>query len=106
MKGKFVASRTTRRVIALSAFAAAVSAPVIAATAISASEPQTYQAYPGECLAWFGNQEDGKCLSYSNGSTTGGTGGTPACQLGADDGLDLGLDVAGRERFHQDAAET
>lgn len=73
MKGKFVASRTTRRVIALSAFAAAVSAPVIAATAISASEPQTYQAYPGECLAWFGNQEDGKCLSYSNGSTTGGT---------------------------------
>jgi len=73
VKGKFVASKLTRRVIALSAFAAAVSAPVIAATAISASEPQSYQAYPGECLAWFGNQEDGKCLSYSNGSTTGGT---------------------------------
>ena len=72
MKGKFVASRTTRRVIALSAFAAAVAAPVIAATTMSASAPRT-QAYPGECLAWFGNQEDGKCLSYSNGTTTGGT---------------------------------
>ncbi len=63
----------TRRVLALSAFAAAVSAPVIAATVVSASESQTYQAYPGECLAWFGNQEDGKCLSYSNGTTSGGT---------------------------------
>ena len=73
MKGNLVASKKTRRVIALSAFAAAAAAPVIAATAISASEPQTYQAYPGECLAWFGNQEDGKCLSYSNGTTSGGT---------------------------------
>jgi hypothetical protein len=73
VKGNSVASNTTRRVIALSAFAAAVAAPVIAATTISAAEPQTYGAYPGECLAWFGNQEDGKCLSYSNGSTSGGT---------------------------------
>ena len=75
MKGNLVASKTTRRVIALSAFAAAVAAPVIAATAISASEPQTYQASPGQCLAWFGNQEDGKCLGYSNGQPIGG--GTP-----------------------------
>jgi len=73
VKGSSVASKKTRRVIALSAFAAAAAAPVIAATAISASEPQTFQAYPGECLAWFGNQEDGKCLSYSNGTTSGGT---------------------------------
>jgi hypothetical protein len=72
VKGDFVASRTTRRVIALSAFAAAVAAPVIVATTTSTSETQT-QAYPGECLAWFGNKEDGKCLSYSNGSTSGGT---------------------------------
>jgi hypothetical protein len=64
----------TRRVIALSAFAAAVAGPVIAATTISASEPQN-QAYPGECLAWFGNREDGKCLSYSNGEAI--SGGTP-----------------------------
>jgi hypothetical protein len=74
VKGNLVASKTTRRVIALSAFAAAVAAPVIAATTISAAGPQT-QAYPGECLAWFGNQEDGKCLSYSNGQPIGG--GTP-----------------------------
>ena len=68
MKGNVVASKTTRRVIALSAFAAAAAAPVIAATTISASEPQSYQAYPGECLAWFGNQEDGHCLGYSQGN--------------------------------------
>jgi hypothetical protein len=57
-------------VIALSAFAAAAAAPVIAAATLSTSEPQTYQAAPGQCLAWFGNQEDGKCLSYSNGNGT------------------------------------
>lgn len=69
MKGNVVASKNTRRVIAISAFAAAAAAPVIAATVISASEHQTYQATPA-CLAWFGNQEDGHCLSYSNGNGT------------------------------------
>lgn len=64
-----MASKTSRRVIALSAFAAAAAAPVIAATTISAAEPQNLQATPA-CLAWFGNQEDGKCLSYSNGNGT------------------------------------
>ena len=66
MKGNVVASKKTRRLIAISAFAAAAAAPVIAATAMSASEPQV-QAQPA-CLAWFGNQEDGHCLSYSNGA--------------------------------------
>ena len=62
--------------IAISAFAVAAAAgPVIAATTISASAPQDYQADPGECLAWFGNQEDGKCLGYSNGQPI--SGGTP-----------------------------
>lgn len=75
MKGNLVASKTTRRVIALSAFAAAAAAPVIAAATLSASETQTYQASPGQCLAWFGNQEDGQCLGYSNGQPIGG--GTP-----------------------------
>jgi hypothetical protein len=75
VKGKLVASKKTRRVIALGAFAAAAAVPVIAATTISAPEPQTYQAAPGQCLAWFGNQEDGKCLGYSNGQPIGG--GTP-----------------------------
>ena len=54
--------------IAISAFAVAAAAgPAFAATMISTAAPQDYQAYPGECLAWFGNKEDGKCLSYSNG---------------------------------------
>lgn len=66
MKGNVVASKKTRRLIAISAFAAAAAAPVIAATAMSTSEPQV-QAGPA-CLAWFGNQEDGHCLSYSNGA--------------------------------------
>jgi hypothetical protein len=67
VKGNLVASKKTRQVIALSAFAAAAAAPVIAATTISASASQTYEATPA-CLAWFGNQEDGHCLSYSNGA--------------------------------------
>ncbi|RDH80201.1 hypothetical protein DVS77_02460 [Mycolicibacterium moriokaense] len=71
-----VASKKTRRVIAVSAFAVAAAAgPVIAATAVSMSAPQDYQAGPGQCLAWFGNQEDGQCLGYSNGQPV--TGGTP-----------------------------
>lgn len=66
----------TRRLVAVSAFAVAAAAgPVFAATMTSTSEPQKYQAYPGECLAWFGNKEDGKCLSYSNGTPING--GTP-----------------------------
>ena len=67
-----MASKKTRQVIAISAFAVAAAAgPVIAATTISTSAPQKVQAAPGgECLAWFGNQEDGHCLGYSNGNGT------------------------------------
>jgi hypothetical protein len=75
VKGNLVASNKTRRIIALGAFAAAaVAGPAFAAATISTPASQ-HQAYPGECLAWFGNQEDGKCLSYSNGQPIGG--GTP-----------------------------
>ena len=88
MKGNFVASKMTRRVIALSAFAAAVAGPVIAATAISASEPQN-QAYPGECLAWFGNRDDGKCLSYSNGTPINA--GTPDVGIYGPNGNGIGV---------------
>ena len=71
-----MASQKTRRVIAISAFAVAAAAgPVVTATTISTSAPQNYQAAPGQCLAWFGNQEDGKCLGYSNGQPI--QGGTP-----------------------------
>ncbi len=71
-----MASNKTRQVIAVSAFAVAAAAgPVIAATTVSTSAPQNYQADSGECLAWFGNQEDGQCLGYSNGQPI--SGGTP-----------------------------
>jgi hypothetical protein len=46
--------------------AAAVAAPIYAATMASDANPQV-TARPA-CLAWFGNKEDGKCLSYSNGN--------------------------------------
>jgi hypothetical protein len=52
------------RLIAATFVAAAVAVPLYAATVSSDSAQVT--AAPA-CLAWFGNQEDGKCLSYSNG---------------------------------------
>jgi hypothetical protein len=73
VKGNVVASKKVRRTIAISAFAvAAAAAPIIAATTLSSSAPQN-QAYPGQCLAWFGNKEDGKCLGVSNGQPISGS---------------------------------
>ncbi|HEV7420332.1 MAG TPA: hypothetical protein VGO30_10845 [Mycobacterium sp.] len=44
---------------------AAVAAPIaIALTSGAATETNAGPA----CLAWYGNQEDGVCLSYSNGN--------------------------------------
>ena len=74
-----MASTKTRRLIVLTAFAAAAAAgPAIAA--ISTSAPQDYKAYPGQCLAHFGNIENNVCLGYSNGQPI--TGGTPWGQYG------------------------
>ena len=85
-----MASQKTRRVIAISAFAVSAAAgPVIAATTISTSAPQNYQAAPGQCLAWFGNQEDGKCLGYSNGQPINA--GTPFGQYGPNNYQNGGL---------------
>jgi hypothetical protein len=53
--------------------AAAVAAPIYAATMTPDANPQV-TAQPA-CLAWFGNKDDGKCLSYSNGQPI--VGGTP-----------------------------
>jgi hypothetical protein len=53
------------RLIAGAFVAAAVAVPLYAAAASTAG-PQVTAAPP--CLAWFGNKEDGKCLSYSNGN--------------------------------------
>jgi hypothetical protein len=52
------------RLIAGAFVAAAVAVPLCAA-AVSTDNTQV-TASPA-CLAWFGNKEDGKCLSYSNG---------------------------------------
>ena len=74
-----MASTNTRRLIVLTAFAAAAAAgPAIAA--ISTSAPQDYKAYPGQCLAHFGNIENNVCLGYSNGQPI--SGGTPWGQYG------------------------
>lgn len=60
-------STRTRRLVAVGAFAlatgAAAAAPAFVATSTSGSGVTAQPA----CLAWFGNKEDGKCLSYSNG---------------------------------------
>ena len=53
------------RLIAGAFVAAAVAVPLYAAAA-STGSAQVTAAPP--CLAWFGNKEDGKCLSYSNGN--------------------------------------
>ena len=54
------------RVVAAGALAvAAVAAPI----AISLSSGNAAQSVAGPaCLAWYGNKEDGVCLSYSNGN--------------------------------------
>jgi hypothetical protein len=52
------------RLMASAFVAAAVAVPIYAATVSTDSAQVT--ATPA-CLAWFGNKDDGKCLSYSNG---------------------------------------
>jgi hypothetical protein len=69
----------TRRLIALGAFVVATAAPVVIATTTTEAD-LTAQPAP-KCLAWFGNKEDGKCLSYSNGAPV--VGGVPPISVGA-----------------------
>jgi hypothetical protein len=81
-----VASLKTRRLIAVGAFAAtAAAAPLFISTMTSSSSPDV-SAQPA-CLAWFGNKDDGHCLSYSNGQPI--FAGTP--QYNAGNGPDAGL---------------
>jgi hypothetical protein len=72
-----------RRLIAAGAFAAAAVAAPFAASALAGSGVADNVAGPA-CLAWFGNKEDGKCLSYSNGN--GINVGTPQFGLNGSDG--------------------
>jgi hypothetical protein len=82
VKGKQVASNKTRRLMAVGAFVVAAAAgPAFALMTTDA--PGDLQAYPGECIAWFGNEEDGKCLGYSNGQPINA--GTPQFGLGGED---------------------
>ena len=65
------------RLIASAFVAAAVAVPLYTA-AVSTDSAQVTAA--PACLAWFGNKEDGKCLSYSNGKPVNV--GTPWCNGG------------------------
>lgn len=68
-----------RRLVAAGALAVAAVAAPVAASVLGAGDA----GQPGaQCLAWFGNKEDGKCLGYSNGN--GVNIGTP--QIGLDQG--------------------
>ena len=65
--------------------AAAVAVPSYTALTSMDTAPEL-SAGPA-CLAWFGNKEDGNCLSYSNGS--GATVGTPNIGLGGPFGVGI-----------------
>ncbi len=71
-KGEVVVSRNVgaRRLVAIGALAAAAAVPAVVVTmsAGSAGTGPAEQVAGGKCLAWFGNQEDNKCLGYSNGN--------------------------------------
>ena len=74
--GKIRTNKT--RLIAGAIAAAAVSVPLY--TSLTTADTATESVAAPRCLAWFGNMEDGNCLSYSNGS--GATIGTPQVGLG------------------------
>lgn len=80
------ATDRTRRLV-VGAFVAAAAAVPLYAAAMPTDTPQV-TAQP--CLAWFGNKEDGKCLSTSNGQ--GINVGTPSYCYGSGNGeSDCGL---------------
>jgi cbb3-type cytochrome oxidase subunit 1 len=56
--------RNPTRLVAGAFVAAAVAVPLYAAA--MSNDGNEVTASPA-CLAWFGNKDDGKCLSYSNG---------------------------------------
>ena len=68
------------RLIAGAFAVAAVTVPLYASLSSTDATPEV-TAGP-QCLAWFGNKEDGNCMSYSNGSPVAV--GTP--QIGLDGG--------------------
>lgn len=77
----------TRRLIAAGAFTFAAVAAPFAAMTLSSGQQDTV-AQPA-CLAWFGNKEDGNCLSYSNGQPA--SGGFPPVAIGGPNSGSPGL---------------
>ena len=73
------------RLIAAGALAVAAAAAPLS-IAMSAGAGQAVAGPP--CLAWYGNQDDGTCLSYSNGNPT--RVGTPWGVYGPNAGLGVG----------------
>jgi len=76
-------TKNRARLVVAGAFAVAAVAAPFAASALTTSADTQDLASPA-CLAWFGNQEDGRCLSYSNGN--GVNVGTPEFGLYGPDG--------------------
>ena len=56
---------STRTRVAVGAFVVAAAAAPAFLAGVTAHDADVTAA--PACLAWFGNKEDGKCLSYSNG---------------------------------------
>lgn len=73
------------RLIAGAAAAAAVAVPLC--SALTSTDTATEVTANPACLAWFGNKEDGNCLSYSNGS--GVAIGSPNVGLGGPFGVGI-----------------
>ncbi len=61
-------STQTRRFVAVGAFVLAAGAAAAAPAFVATTTPASGVTAGPACLAWFGNKEDGKCLSYSNGA--------------------------------------
>ncbi|MFN8229259.1 MAG: hypothetical protein U0R18_21355 [Mycobacterium sp.] len=58
--------KRTRRAVAVGAFLlAAGAAPLVSALTETAVTPQAGQ---GQCLAWFGARDTGKCIGWANTS--------------------------------------
>lgn len=75
----------THRLVSVGALAvAAVAAPLAIAMSTGAGQAVAGPA----CLAWFGSQGDGQCLSYSNGN--GANFGTPFGVYGPNGGTGVG----------------
>jgi hypothetical protein len=75
-------TKNRARLVVAGAFAVAAVAAPFAVSVLSTSAGSEDLAAPA-CLAWFGNLEDGKCLSYSNGYPI--VGGTPEFGIGSND---------------------